>query len=112
MKFTGPFEERDWKYLSSLREEFVETFCRRANLELIEILQRSDISENERRLEARRVAKDRDSEFRDLFGDWRRSTMEAQVLFFRRYGLLTDTQMLQLSPKASEYVRQHFGAEQ
>jgi len=108
MSTAAPFEERDWKYLSALREGFAEEFSRRANHELVALLRREDMSESDKRIAARRLSEDRQSDFQGLFGDWRRSTMNMQVFLFRKHGLLRDDHISALSEAAQKYIEQHF----
>ena len=100
--------ERDWKYISALHAELLEEFSGRLNRELAELLQRKDITENEKRLMVYKLVRARDRDVSDCFNGWKRSELAITALFLRKHGLLTDAHLKHLSPEAAAMIRERY----
>lgn len=108
----GLFEERDWRYLSSLQDELLEALSQKINTEVAALLSVPNLSESEKRRAVYRHVRDRDKDVADCFNDLRRSTLPIQALFWRKHGLLRDAHIEKLSVAAAACIREVYPKEQ
>ena len=100
----GPFTERDWKYMRSIRDEMLDLLCTRINEQAVAIATAEDGTPHERYLELFRHINDSDKVVAACFNDWRRSALGERIVFLRSHGLLADSQLLNLSGPAREWI--------
>ena len=98
--------ERDWKYLSGIRQALLEELSRRMNAEVAVAAARTDLSENDKRHKIYRLVHDRDRDIAAGFNDWRRSTMFLVALEWRRLHLLTDDHLAHLTPEGAQTIKE------
>lgn len=104
---SGPgIPERDWKYLRSIQQDLLNTYCQAANQQVISLLHAEGKSPHECWLDAIECMKQSRRDAEDLFDDWRRSTIGLKVLYLRRKGLLTSEQINRLSSETREWLAQ------
>ena len=96
--------ERDWKFLGSIKAEMLEELSGRIVEDIRKILERADISQNEKRREIYGLVHDRDRIIAACFDDWRRSTLIERCWALRRYGLLEEPRLKQLHPETQERI--------
>lgn len=101
-------EERDWKYLSSIKNELLEKCSRQGNDQIRRILADSALSENEKRLKIYQAVRDHDRLIADCFDMWSRSRIFEKVLLMRRYGILEDRYFRLLSEEKRISVEKCF----
>ncbi|MCZ7556170.1 MAG: hypothetical protein M5R41_07205 [Bacteroidia bacterium] len=104
MRPDDPIEEKDWKYMRSIRDELLHTLCARINDEAVAIATRPSGNPHERYLALFRHIKDSDNIVAVCFNDWRRSTLHIKIRELRFHGLLPDTHVRQLSNKAQTWL--------
>lgn len=96
--------ERDWRYLSSIKEGMLEELSRRINDDVRRILGDQRISEDEKRHKVYRVVHDRDRIVGDCFNDWRRSRIMERCWALRRHRLLTQAHLEHLAPDTQKGI--------
>jgi hypothetical protein len=94
---TGPIQESDWKYLRKREVEMLSTLCGRINEQSKDILNGQSESEHEKYLKMYDHIKKSDKIVADCFNDWRRSNIWLKIQFLRKYDLLTDAHLDQMS---------------
>jgi hypothetical protein len=97
-------EERDWKYLRSIRDDMLQELCSRSNGEVADILADEARSPRERYFAVWRHLKACDRIVTECFDDWRRSRLGDRILSLRRHGVLKDSHVQNLSESAREWL--------
>src|SRR6185369_909481 len=67
--------ERDWKYLRSIKDEMLETLCKRINDEASRIVTSKSGSQHDKYLRLFKHVMDHDDNMGHCFNDWRRSNI-------------------------------------
>lgn len=96
--------ERDWKYLRSLHDELLNELSQRINDGLRTLLNRDNLSENEKRMKAYDLVARRDRTVAACFSDWRRSTIIERCWALRKQGLLKREHLEKLDPKTQHWI--------
>jgi hypothetical protein len=99
-----PIPEADWKYLRSVKDEMLESLCRRINDKASKILTSTD-SNYERFLRLYKHLDKGNKSVANCFDDWRRSTAFVKMVLLRREKLLTDDRLSQLSTETRNKIR-------
>jgi hypothetical protein len=89
--------ESDWKYLRGVKEELLETLCKRINDEASRITRNPALSQHEKFLRLFRHVLESNEIIASCFDDWRRSNIILKMHLLRNEGLLTDKHILRLS---------------
>lgn len=104
MKMEGPIQEKDWKYMRSIRDALLHTLCWHINEKAKEIIESKAGNAHERYLELFRHIQDSDDIVASCFNDWRRSNINLKILCLRREGLLTDEHVQNFSDGAKDWL--------
>jgi len=94
--------ERDWKYLTSVKEQLVAELCRKINEGAAQILAAGKLGEHEKYQKLFRYMESSDRKVANCFDDWRRSTLLMRVVSLRKHGLLSDEHVQNLSPELQD----------
>lgn len=100
----GPMQERDWKYMKSIREELLQQLCSRINARATVISAEQGCNSLEQYRALYSYIEEADQSIADCFDDWRRSMLSARVLALRRHGLLTQEHECHLSEDAQRFL--------
>lgn len=98
--------ESDWKYLSKIKDELIDTLCKRINDEASRIANDPAFSQHEKFLRLFRHVVDSNEIVANCFDDWRRSNIVLKMLCIQRERLLTRKQILQLSEATQDRISQ------
>ena len=101
---SGSLPERDWKYLRSIEPELLSALCRKINQRAAQLLNSEFESEHKKYLAIYKHIKASDKIVADCFNDWRRSNLWLIVPLLRRYNLLKDEHIANLSDAARELL--------
>jgi len=101
---TWKIVEKDWKYLFGIRNELLQTLCRRINAETMAILQEEGLTEHERHLKAYKHIEHSDQIIVKCFDDWKRSAMSAKLINLCQHNLLTQDHLDRLSNETREFL--------
>lgn len=96
--------ESDWKYLRSLKDELLNTLCRRINDEASRIITDSPSSQHERFLRLFKHVLKKNQIIADCFDDWRRSNIILKVVSLRQQRLLTEEHISKLSQETRQKI--------
>ena len=96
--------ESDWRAFRKVRELALERFCQRILGEIGSIAAKSDITYHARYLEIFRLIDQRDDELARAFNVPRRSSAVLQLVAMYSHGLLTQDELLCLTPATRETV--------
>jgi hypothetical protein len=105
MSIAAPVEERDWKYMRSIRGEMLHALCSRINQQAAAIAQSRTGTPHDRYLKLFRHIRDSDRIVAACFDDWRRSNIWSKILLLRREDLLADSQVANFSENGKEWLR-------
>jgi len=94
---TISIQESDWKYLRKREGDMLSTLCGRINEQSKDILNDQSVSEHEKYLKLYKHIEKSDKIVGDCFNDWRRSNIWLKIQFLRKYDLLTDVHLDQMS---------------
>ncbi len=94
---TISIQESDWKYLRKRELDMLSTLFGRINEQSKDILNDQSASEHEKYLKMYDHIKKSDKIVADCFNDWRRSNIWLKIQYLRRYDLLTDEHLDQMS---------------
>ena len=97
--------ERDWKYLSSVKGDMLETLCERINDEVCRIVADQASSQHERFLRLHGHLIKGDEVVARCFDDWRRSNILEKLVALYRHRLLTNEHLARLSRETWEMLR-------
>ncbi len=75
--------ERDWKYLRTIRDEMLQTLCKRINDEAVRIVTSKSGSEHDKYLRLFKHIMKKDDIVGFCFNDWRRSNIINHILWLR-----------------------------
>lgn len=89
--------ETDWKYLSSVKGELLETLCARINNEALRIITDSAFNQHDKFLRLYRHFVEKNEVVANCFDDWRRSNILPKLLSLREQRLLTEEHVSHLS---------------
>lgn len=89
--------ESDWKYLKQIQTEMTTTLCSRINEQSKNILNDRTVSDHEKYLKLYKHIEKSDKIVADCFNDWRRSNIWLKIQFLRKYDLLTEAHLDQMS---------------
>ena len=98
--------ESDWKYLTKVKDELIESLCKRINDEASRIVKDPAFSQHEKYLRPFRHGLESNKMIANCFDDWRRSNIILKLLSLREEGLLTDEYILRLSEETQGKIRQ------
>jgi hypothetical protein len=98
--------ESDWKYLRTLKDEMLNTLCKRINNEASLIIADSLSSQHEKFLILFRHVMEKNEIIANCFDDWRRSNILLKLHMLRREKLLTDEQISRLSAETRAKITQ------
>jgi hypothetical protein len=98
--------ESDWKYLRKVKDELLETLCKRINDEASRIIRHPAFSQHEKFLRLFRHALGSNEIIANCFDDWRRSNIILKMLLLREEGLLTGEHILRLSEETQGKISQ------
>ncbi len=104
MDMDGAIQERDWKYLSSIKEELLNELCSRILTNVAKVAAEEKGSPHERDLTLFRYIDESDDIIAECFNDWRRSRIGSRILNMRRHRLLTDEHIRHMSEKAQQWL--------
>lgn len=90
---TSRIPESDWRQFKRVRAELLERFCACVLDEVVAAAASTQGTAKERYLRVFKLIEERDKEFRNAFGDHRRSTADEQLFIMRKMGLLTDADL-------------------
>jgi len=96
--------ESDWKAFRKLREVALARFCERVLGEIGTIASTGATSYHDRYLKICSLIDNRDEELASAFNDPRRSTAILQLAAINSYGLLSEEELLSLTPETREVV--------
>ena len=89
--------ESDWKYLRGVKDELLETLCKRINNEASQILTGPSLSRHEKFLRLFKHIMEKNEIIARCFDDWRRSNIVVKLIWLREEQLLTGKYMSRLS---------------
>jgi hypothetical protein len=98
------FPERDWKYLRSIQDEMLCELSLRINNEVRKTLDRTDLSESEKRRSIYDIVTKRDKIVADCFDDWRRSRIVERCWALRKHGLLKQEHIEKLDAQSQAWI--------
>jgi hypothetical protein len=101
----GPLKERDWKYMRSIHDEMLHKLCENINRRAVEIVTSGSGNSHEQYLSLYRHIQDSDEIIEVCFNDWKRSRLTDRILFLRRYGLLTDRHVKNLTSEGQAWLK-------
>src|ERR1043165_4951475 len=96
--------ERDWKYLRSIKDEMLETLCKRINDEASRIVTSKSGSRHDKYLRLFKHVMDHDDNMGHCFNDWRRSNIKMHLLWLDREQLLTAEHLSHLSEETRNSI--------
>src|SRR5436190_20676370 len=96
--------ESDWKYISKLKEKFLNRLCERINAESLAILKNGNMTQHEKYLELYKHIEKGDFLIAKGFNDWRRSRAFENLLFYKQQGLITDEEFEGLSNETKQVL--------
>ena len=98
--------ESDWKYLRNLKDEMLDTLCKRINDEASRIITDLRSSQHEKFLHLFRHIIEKNEIIAKCFDDWRRSNILLKLHMLRGEQLLTDEHILHLSVETRGKITQ------
>ena len=98
--------ESDWKYLRTLKDELLDTLCKRINDEASQLINDPHFSQHEKFLHLFRHVMEKNRIIANCFDDWRRSNIHLKLLSLREQQLLTQEQIWQLSEETRQKINQ------
>lgn len=101
---TRKIPEQDWKYLFAIRDDLLQTLCRRINAETMGILREQGLTEHERYLKAFKQIKNADQAISKCFDDWRRSSMHMTLINLCQNKLLTQEHLDHFTNETSDFL--------
>ena len=103
--------EKDWKYASKLRSEFLERLCKRINEQSLKILNDPTLIQHEKCLALYKHVVESDKLIAFGFDDWRRSKSMQCLVFYYQQGLITDLEYSSFTPETKEFITSCLGLE-
>jgi hypothetical protein len=97
--------ETDWKILRQLHSRALDSFCKRVLSEIKSIQEDTEKGPHEKYLRVWEVLRQRDKELAEIFNNPRRSTALMTLASMKGAGLLTDEDLLRLTPETREVIR-------
>lgn len=100
----GPLQEKDWKYMRSIKDELLQELCSRINRQSKQILDDETKTEHRRYGDLYGHIKDSDRIVAECFNDWRRSRLGERIISLRYHKLLTDEHIKELTDSGQEWL--------
>ena len=96
--------EKDWKLLRALQDEKISIFCERTLSKLSDTIASEETTPREKYKKVWKILNKEDDKLGLMFDDLRRSTAVQKLGAWRRFGLLTDEELAQLSEDTQRAV--------
>jgi hypothetical protein len=97
--------ERDWKYMTGIKDALLASLCDRITMKASAILANTEYTEHKKYLSLYQHVQDSDRIMAGCFDEWHRSTLFIKILEIRHHDLLTPDQLQGLSTETQEKLK-------
>ena len=96
--------EKDWKYLSTIKQDILNTLCLRIHKETKKIIDSSNVEEIKKYHKLFKHIQNSDKIISRCFDDWKRSDIALKISQLLTENLLTDEHIQNLSDETMELI--------
>lgn len=97
--------ESDWKYLRLIKDELLDTLCKRINDEASHIIADPRLDQHQKVLRLFEHVTQKNEIIAKCFDDWRRSNILHKLLALREQRLLTEKQLSLLTEESRDKIK-------